>query len=228
MPWEQLVSAFNTAVTSAWDSSQHRGDLRMKNKSMLVKFYNSYKKDERVAAAQLYAQRRAAAAAGAAAATAPPAPQAAAAAGPFTTAAGPGSSGGQPQRAARGGRQPAAAAAAAAASQQQQQTGVGSRIGSANWLAAAGQRQPAPTTKGKGLGGKDGTKKCVPCSMRAYDTLLTANEARVRGTVLSSKVHDCPYCKCAECKKVWNGSKGAAVVDRDQLARTLKGVAHTS
>ena len=82
------------------------------------------------------------------------------------------------------------------------------------------------TSKGKSLGGKGGTKKCVPCSLAADEALSTANEARQRGTVLSSKTHECPYCKCDECKKVWNGSKGDAVVNRDQLAGTLKVTAH--
>jgi hypothetical protein len=229
VPWEQLVIAYNTAVTAAWDSGQPRDSLRMKNKTMLVRFYNSYKREERLADAQLYAQRRAAAAAGATGApTAPLPPQAAAAAGRFTAAVGPSSSRGQQQQreAGRGGRQPSPAAAAAAATTQQR--GVGSGLGSANWLAAAGQMQPPPTTKGKGLGGKGGGKKCVPCSLAADATLRTANDARARGSVRSSKAHTegCPYCKCDECKKVWNANKGRVVVDRERLAGTLKVNAH--
>jgi hypothetical protein len=53
------------------------------------------------------------------------------------------------------------------------------------------------------------------------ETLRTTNDARGRGSKISSKSHQCPYCKCAACKKVWDRNKGDAVVNRDLLPGTL-------
>ena len=88
-----------------------------------------------------------------------------------------------------------------------------------NWLAAAGaQLQPNAKAIGKGWQGLHKEVCAVLTGSRC--SLSTAKEARQWGTVLSSKAHECPYCKCGECKKVWNGS------NRDQLAGTLKVTAH--
>jgi hypothetical protein len=89
-------------------------------------------------------------------------------------------------------------------------------------LAAAGaQLQPKPKAKGKGLGVKGVTKICVPCSLAADGGLRTASDAWDRGSIISSTSYTCPYCECADCKKVWDSKKGNAVVNRDQLAGTL-------
>lgn len=92
--------------------------------------------------------------------------------------------------------------------------------------ASCQQQGLSQRPKAEGLGGKGGTKVCVPCSLAVNLALRTAKEARERGTVSSSRKHNCPYCKCAECKKVWDRNRGEAVVDRMQLAGTLKSGHH--
>ena len=230
--WDRLVDAFNTAVTAAWDGGQPRDGLRMKNKQLLVKYYNSFNKDGRIAAARRYAEQRAAAAVTAAAGAAVGSAQAAAT-GPLAAAGMAASSGQQQTQTSRGQQQTAARSSAQQQQQKQQQeqhqhtAALSSQ--QPNWLATAGaQLPPRPKIKGTGLGGKGGTKKCVPCSLAADTSLLTANQARDRGSVASSRQHavKCPYCKCSECKKVWDRNKGEVVVDRSQLARTVYSVAH--
>jgi hypothetical protein len=243
--WDSVVSAFNTAVSAAWDAGESRDSLRMKNKPVLVRYYNSFSKDQRLVAAHAYAEQRERAAAASIAATGGTAGTVAAASGlavavtdTQTATAMAASSGQQLKGASSGSQQYNAAArrggqqqgAAGGGQQQQQQQGASrARQGQqTNWLTAAGaQTQPTHNPKGKGLGGKGAPKICVPCSLAADETLQNATAARKRGKVGSSRGHQCPYCKeCDECTKVWNSKSAQAVVCREKLAATLKIVAH--
>jgi hypothetical protein len=244
--WGDVADAFNTAVRTAWDAGHSRDSLRMKNVAVLVKYYNSFSKEHRVAAARVYAQQRSDAAAAATAAGGTPGATAVSAHEAVATtaqgAAGVAASSGQQQMgasnglgwqqqqqggASRRGQQLHTGTRSRQQQQQrqqhrQQQAGV-SASQQPNWLAAAGaQVPPKPKAKGKGLGGKGVTKVCVPCSLAADESLRTADDARDRCSVVSGRAHTCPYCKCTDCKKVWDRKKGSAVVNRDQLAGTLR------
>jgi hypothetical protein len=82
--------------------------------------------------------------------------------------------------------------------------------------AAAKQRvskktgMPTKPGAGKGKGAAGGCKTCVPCTLKKYQ-LQFAQEARTHQNLVSNDgphqptgSNPCEFCKCEQCRKVWD------------------------
>jgi hypothetical protein len=78
------------------------------------------------------------------------------------------------------------------------------------------QSSRKPPAKGKGLGGAGTSNKCVPCTIAKMENMIASEQLERQvltkavaqgfaGFVQATKSHhnQCPYCKCADCKKIY-------------------------
>ena len=70
-------------------------------------------------------------------------------------------------------------------------------------LLALGKGGGGSIGQGSGLGGKGGSKSCVPCTMMKFNLATTTAAKEHADKVKGGKQHEqtCPFCKCKECKQ---------------------------